>query len=71
MLGPFYLPSRLMVFRHQYPDLKLSLFEGGTRDSLKMLINEEVNIAIITVHDLTPELDSHLLLTEQMLTRAT
>ncbi|MEI6860118.1 MAG: LysR family transcriptional regulator [Shewanella sp.] len=66
MLGSFYLPSRLMAFRHQYPDLKLSLFEGGTLDSLKMLANEEVDIAIITVQDLSPEFDSHLLLREQM-----
>lgn len=66
MLGSFYLPSRLMAFRHQYPELKLSLFEGGTRDSLKMLLSEEVDIAIITANDLSPEFDSHLLLTEQM-----
>ncbi|WP_299791033.1 LysR family transcriptional regulator [uncultured Shewanella sp.] len=66
MLGSFYLPSRLMAFRHQYPDLKLSLFEGGTRDTLKMLSREEVDIAIITAQDLKPEFDSHLLLTEQM-----
>lgn len=66
MLGSYYLPSRLMAFRHQYPDLKLSLFEGGTRDSLRMLQNEEVDIAIITGQDLQPNFDSHLLLSEQM-----
>jgi DNA-binding transcriptional LysR family regulator len=66
MLGSFYLPSRLMAFRHQYADLKLSLFEGGTRDTLKMLMQEEVDIAIITAHDLKPEFESQLLLTEQM-----
>ncbi|WP_394392325.1 LysR family transcriptional regulator [Shewanella woodyi] len=66
MLGSFYLPSRLMAFRHQYPDLKLSLFEGGTRDSLRMLIQEEVDVAIITAQDLKPEFESQLLLTEQM-----
>ena len=26
MLGSFYLPSRLMAFRHQHPDLKFYLF---------------------------------------------
>ena len=62
MLGSFYLPSRLMAFRHKYPDLKLSLFEGGTRDTLRMLLQEEVDIAIITAKDLTDEFDSHLLL---------
>ncbi|MCL1040966.1 LysR family transcriptional regulator [Shewanella marisflavi] len=66
MLGSYYLPSRLMAFRHRYPDLKLSLFEGGTRDSLRMLQNEEVDIAIITGQDLQPNFDSHLLLREQM-----
>ncbi|WP_028768758.1 LysR family transcriptional regulator [Shewanella fidelis] len=66
MLGSFYLPSRLMAFRHKYPDLKLSLFEGGTRDTLRMLQQEEVDIAIITAKDLTDEFDSHLLLKEQM-----
>lgn len=66
MLGSYYLPSRLMAFRHRYPDLKLSLFEGGTRDSLRMLQNEEVDIAIITGQDLQANFDSHLLLREQM-----
>ncbi|WP_394200935.1 LysR family transcriptional regulator [Shewanella waksmanii] len=66
MLGSYYLPRRLMAFRHQYPSLKLSLFEGGTRDTLRMLQNEEVDIAIITEQDLTDELDSQCLLTAQM-----
>ncbi|MCE9686780.1 LysR family transcriptional regulator [Shewanella sp. AS16] len=66
MLGSFYLPSRLMAFRHQHPELKLSLFEGGTRDALRMLQQEEVDIAIITAQDLNSELDSRLLLREQM-----
>ncbi len=55
-----------MAFRHQYGELKLSLFEGGTRDTLRMLQQEEVDIAIITANDLTDEFDSHLLLREQM-----
>lgn len=66
MLGSFYLPSRVMAFRHQYPDLKLSLFEGGTRDALRMLEQEEVDIAIITAQDLKPEFESCLLIREQM-----
>ncbi|MGS0725506.1 LysR family transcriptional regulator substrate-binding protein, partial [Shewanella sp. 0m-11] len=66
MLGSFYLPRRLMAFRHQYSELKLSLFEGGTRDTLRMLQKEDVDIAIITANDLTDEFDSHLLLREQM-----
>ncbi|AZQ11054.1 LysR family transcriptional regulator [Shewanella khirikhana] len=66
MLGSFYLPSRLMAFRHRYPGVKLSLFEGGTRDALRMLEQEEVDIAIITAGDLRPEFDSCLLLTEEM-----
>lgn len=67
MLGSFYLPSRLMAFRHQYPALKLSLFEGGTRDALRMLQQEEVDIAIITAQDLQPEFDSQLLIREQII----
>ncbi|ABV86778.1 LysR family transcriptional regulator [Shewanella pealeana] len=66
MLGSYYLPRRLMAFRHQHSELKLSLFEGGTRDTLRMLQNEDVDIAIITANDLTDEFDSHLLLQEQM-----
>ncbi len=67
MLGSYYLPSRLMAFRHLYPNLKLSLFEGGTRDTMRMLQNEEVDIAIITSQELKPNFDSHLLLREQMM----
>ena len=66
MLGSFYLPSRLMAFRYKHPNLKLSLFEGGTRDSLRMLENEEVSIAIITEQDLKSHYESRLLVSEQM-----
>ncbi|WOT06373.1 LysR family transcriptional regulator [Shewanella youngdeokensis] len=66
MLGSFYLPSRLMAFRHEHPELKLSLYEGGTRDTLKMLQREDVDIAIITANDLNEHFESHLLLQEQM-----
>ena len=66
MLGSFYLPSRLMAFKHQYPGLKLSLFSGGTRDALKMLQQEEVDVAIITAEDLRPEFDHKHLVREQM-----
>ena len=66
MLGSYYLPSRLMAFKHRYPELKLSLFEGGTKDTLKMLQNEEVDIAIITAENLSDEFDSRLLVREQM-----
>lgn len=66
MLGSFYLPSRLMAFKHQYPGLKLSLFSGGTRDALKMLQLEEVDVAIITSEDLKPEFEHKLLVREQM-----
>ncbi|BDM65179.1 LysR family transcriptional regulator [Shewanella sp. NFH-SH190041] len=66
MLGSFYLPSRLMAFRHSYPDLKLSLFEGGTRDALHMLEREDVDVAIITAQDLRDEFEHRLLVREQM-----
>lgn len=70
MLGSFYLPTRLMAFRHQYADLKLSLFEGGTRDALRMLEQQEVDIAIITKSDLKPEFDSCLLVNEEIVVAA-
>ncbi|MGI2257715.1 LysR family transcriptional regulator [Shewanella sp. GXUN23E] len=66
MLGSFYLPSRLMAFKHQYPGLKLSLFSGGTRDALRMLQQEEVDVAIITADDLRPEFAHKHLVREQM-----
>ncbi len=66
MLGSYYLPSRLMAFKHQYPNLKLSLFEAGTKDTVKMLKNEEVDIAIVSAEDLDDEFESRLLVHEQM-----
>ncbi|MBV7314863.1 LysR family transcriptional regulator [Shewanella sp. NIFS-20-20] len=66
MLGSFYLPRRLMAFRHLHDNIKLSLFEGGTRDTLRMLNQEEVDIAIITGHDMQDHFDGHFLLQEQM-----
>ncbi|KFZ37065.1 LysR family transcriptional regulator [Shewanella mangrovi] len=70
MLGSFYLPSRLMAFRHQYTNLKLSLFEGGTRDALRMLEQQEVDIAIITKSDLKPDFDSCVLINEEIVVAA-
>lgn len=67
MLGSYYFPPILMAFRHRYPNLKLSVIEGGTSQLQQMLLESQLDLAVITAESFTPELEGSPILKEQMM----
>lgn len=67
MLGSYYFPPILMAFRHRYPELNLSVIEGGTWQLQQMLERGELDLAIIVAEFLPEELQATTFLREQML----
>lgn len=47
MLGSYYFPPLLMAFKARYPDIKLSVIEGGTLSLRRMIDNAELDLGVI------------------------
>ncbi|MBJ7555680.1 LysR family transcriptional regulator [Marinomonas spartinae] len=67
MLGSYYFPPILMAFRHQHPNLSLTVVEGGTWQLQKMLENGELDLSVIVAENLPDNINTHQLLKEEML----
>ncbi|WKE65206.1 LysR family transcriptional regulator [Gallaecimonas kandeliae] len=67
MLGSYHFPPILMAFRHRYPNLNLSVIEGGTWELQQMLEAGDLDLAVIASEFLPEELEARVFLTEEML----
>ncbi|MBY4678054.1 LysR family transcriptional regulator [Marinobacterium arenosum] len=67
MLGSYYFPPILMAFHHRYPQLRLSVVEGGTWQLQQMLERGELDLGVIVAEFVPPELTAEVFLREQML----
>lgn len=47
MLSSYYLPPILLAFRKRYPGIRLSLIEAGTDTQEQMIINGELDLALL------------------------
>ncbi|MGO2415605.1 MULTISPECIES: LysR family transcriptional regulator [Cobetia] len=47
MLGSYYFPPLLMAFKARYPDLKLSVIEGGTLRLRQMIDSGELDLGVV------------------------
>ncbi|MES9833081.1 MAG: LysR substrate-binding domain-containing protein [Candidatus Thiodiazotropha sp. LLP2] len=66
MLGSYYFPPFLMGFKHRYPELRLSVFEQGTRRLQEMIRAGELDLGVV-VADAPPEdLETRFLTREEM-----
>ncbi|RJX72908.1 LysR family transcriptional regulator [Vibrio sinensis] len=54
MMGSYFFPQILMAFKSQYPNLKLTLVDAGTRSIRQMLLAGELDIGVID-HENVPE----------------
>ena len=69
MMGSYFFPPILMAFRHRYPQLNLSVIEGGTGELQQMLENKELDLSVIVEDFAPPELETrHILRTQMMVT---
>ncbi|MEH6825540.1 MAG: LysR substrate-binding domain-containing protein [Motiliproteus sp.] len=66
MLGSYYFPELLMVFKQRYPALKLRVEEAGTRDIQRMIDTGELDLGIIVRDQLPEQLEAELFLREEM-----
>ncbi|MDO6563020.1 LysR family transcriptional regulator [Amphritea sp. 1_MG-2023] len=67
MLGSYYLPEFLMGFRHSYPDIQLSVVEGGTSHIRQQIEQGELDIGIVVDDGKPDELEKIHLLQEEIL----
>ncbi|ANG61330.1 LysR family transcriptional regulator [Marinobacterium aestuarii] len=67
MLGSYYFPPILMAFRHQHPNLRLSVVEAGTGRLQEMLQEGLLDLAIIVADAVPDELESSVFLRQQMM----
>ncbi|QFI38738.1 LysR family transcriptional regulator [Moritella marina ATCC 15381] len=54
MMGSYFFPEILMAFKFKYPNLKLSIMEGGTQTIKEKLLSGELDLGVI-VDDHLPD----------------
>ncbi|WP_290697728.1 LysR family transcriptional regulator [Amphritea sp.] len=66
-LGSYHLPELLMGFRHSYPELQLSVVEGGTTHIRQLIEQGELDIGIVVDDQESEQLEKIHLLQEEIL----
>nr|WP_231897896.1 LysR family transcriptional regulator [Vibrio tapetis] len=66
MMGSYYFPEILMGFKSRYPKLKLTMVEAGAQSLRKMLLDGELDIAVILNEDIPLSLETDSILTSEM-----
>lgn len=66
MMGSYYFPEVLTSFKKKYPHLKLILFDQGTSTLEKMLLNGELDLALIRADQENPQLSYSGLIEEEI-----
>ncbi|MES9942938.1 MAG: LysR family transcriptional regulator [Candidatus Thiodiazotropha sp. 6PLUC1] len=66
MLGSYYFPPFLMGFKHRYPELRLSVFEQGTRRLQEMIRAGELDLGVVVADAPPADLETRFLTREEM-----
>lgn len=66
MLGSYFFPPILMGFKHRYPELRLSVFEQGTRRLQQMIREGELDLGVVVADSPPDDLETRLLTREEM-----
>lgn len=66
MLGSYFFPPILMGFKHRYPELRLSVFEQGTRRLQQMIHDGELDLGVVVADSPPHEMETRLLTREEM-----
>lgn len=56
MMGSYYFPKVLTAFKKKYPQIKIVLFDQGTSTLEKMLLNGDLDIAVVRADQENPHL---------------
>ena len=55
MMGSYYFPKVLTCFKQEYPNIKINLIDQGTSTLEKMLLNGELDIAMLRADQQNPQ----------------
>jgi len=66
MVGSYYFPPILMAFKSRYPELKIRVVEGGTREILGSIKRGELDMGIVISSDIPSSMHSRPVLREEM-----
>ncbi|WP_028292936.1 LysR family transcriptional regulator [Oceanobacter kriegii] len=66
MLGSYYFPPMIMAFKHKYPNLNLSVHEGGAWQLQQLLEKGELDLAVIESGEVSENIESVPILREEM-----
>ena len=66
MIGSFFFPKILPAFKQQYPKIKIHLIDQGTAELEKMLLNGELDLALIRGDIENPQLRYKQLISEEV-----
>lgn len=67
MLGSYHFPPILMAFRHKYPELTLTVVDGGAGELQRLLESGDLDLAVIVDQFMPHELQSEVFLQAQMM----
>ena len=67
MLGSYHFPPILMAFRHRYPQLNLTVIDGGTSKLQQLLEQGKLDLAVVVNQSNLDSLQSEVFLREQMM----
>ncbi len=66
MMGSYYFPVVLTAFKQQYPHITIDLIDQGTSTLEKMLLNGELDLAVIRAENENPQLRYGSILEEEI-----
>jgi len=66
MLGSYYFPPILMGFKHRHPELRLSVYEQGTRRLQQMIHDGELDLGVVVADSPPADLETRLLTRAEM-----
>lgn len=66
MLGSYHFPPIIMAFKHRYPKLTFTVFEGGAWQLQQMLEKGELDLAVIEAEEVSDALETRPILKDEM-----
>lgn len=66
MLGSYFFPPILMGFKHRYPNLRLSVYEAGTRQLQQMIHEGQLDVGVVVAEGMPDDLEARRFLREEM-----
>ncbi|MFB4164674.1 LysR family transcriptional regulator [Alteribacillus sp. JSM 102045] len=67
MVGSYYFPDKLSLFKNQYPDMEIDFFEAGTTDIETAILEGNLEMGTVMIDEVSHKLDIHPFLQEPLM----